>query len=808
MATLISAADGSFQGANNYASISTSSNASLFTTTISVNTTTSVATSGTFTTAIADTLDGLLMHCKKNVGGTGTVTVTLYSDAGITVVRSLTFNASDLPSDFSWVFIKFGSSVAGNGLTVNRIGVSSSVNASAAFSASSGTNWCRAIRKTALVTPAVTDIFYLVGEITGAGAITSRNQTMLSTVSTDITNGMTIGYMGTLAFGTASSTTYIFATDSNVTIWSGGTMTMGTVGTPMPSTSSAQFRQVNASITTTFTVKAGGTLSGYGAGKTNWSTLAANSAAAATSSTLSVTPTGWLSGDVLAFASTTRTNTEAENKSLTGTPGSSSLSHSALTNAHSGTSPTQCEVGNLTRNVRFGGTVVAGMVDLVMDPGATISFTNAVLQYAPTTGYAVTAVAGSFTLDGCVLDYTLGSASNTAVGLTIATGVANVSVTNSVFYNHGGGALVVSGAPSSFTFTGNLIIQKTTTATSAVQLSSIAFTFSTNTVTCSGASGIMVNATDTIVTMSGNTAHSNTADGIRFSGAGTGGTISNMTVWRNGAYGANFTATQTNLTLDTGTAFGNATANFNVAANLFRCSFPTWTIDSGATLTCPIGLKLSSGAFVRTTFVTSTFGSGSSHATGDVSIVASSNFIVSDSGFNNCLLASTTEVDGQTNMAAYSVLFSQNHDQVAGAARTWLPGATIRNDTVIYNTATPSARGTPTTAARKSSITVIRVPVPNGESASVSVYVRKSVIGDGTAYNGAQPRLILKAAPGAGIATDVVLDTATSAADGAFEQLTGTSAVVTDDVVLTVIVDYDGTTGWINTDDASATLIP
>lgn len=93
-----------------------------------------------------------------------------------------------------------------------------------------------------------------------------------------------------------------------------------------------------------------------------------------------------------------------------------------------------------------------------------------------------------------------------------------------------------------------------------------------------------------------------------------------------------------------------------------------------------------------------------------------------------------------------------------------------------------------------------RVAVANTTTVSVTVSTRRSAAGDGAAYNGNQPRLIVLANPAVGIASDTVLDTHT-AADGTWEQLSGTTAAVTDDGYLDFIVDCDGTTGWINVDD-------
>ena len=97
----------------------------------------------------------------------------------------------------------------------------------------------------------------------------------------------------------------------------------------------------------------------------------------------------------------------------------------------------------------------------------------------------------------------------------------------------------------------------------------------------------------------------------------------------------------------------------------------------------------------------------------------------------------------------------------------------------------------------------IHVAVANGATLTPTVKVRESVAGDGTDYNGNRIRLIVKANPAAGIASDTVLATATASSEGAFESLSGTTAAVTDDAVLEFVVDCDGTTGWVNVDTFS-----
>lgn len=94
------------------------------------------------------------------------------------------------------------------------------------------------------------------------------------------------------------------------------------------------------------------------------------------------------------------------------------------------------------------------------------------------------------------------------------------------------------------------------------------------------------------------------------------------------------------------------------------------------------------------------------------------------------------------------------------------------------------------------------VALDKSNTTTISVYVRKSIIDDGSVYNGSDPRLILVRNPSMGIYNDTVIDTLslTNDVSGSFVQLLGSSPTVIDNGVLEYYVDCDGTTGWLNID--------
>jgi hypothetical protein len=138
-------------------------------------------------------------------------------------------------------------------------------------------------------------------------------------------------------------------------------------------------------------------------------------------------------------------------------------------------------------------------------------------------------------------------------------------------------------------------------------------------------------------------------------------------------------------------------------------------------------------------------------------------------------------------------------------------GGTVQTDSVIFQTASPSMRMTPNPAVTDKLPSApagrgIHAAAASGRQVLFSVYVRKSAAGDGAAYSGAQPRLIVRANPAVGFNADVVLDTM-AVAVGNWELLSGSTSALTDDGALEAYVDCDGTTGWINVDDWAAALV-
>jgi hypothetical protein len=150
------------------------------------------------------------------------------------------------------------------------------------------------------------------------------------------------------------------------------------------------------------------------------------------------------------------------------------------------------------------------------------------------------------------------------------------------------------------------------------------------------------------------------------------------------------------------------------------------------------------------------------------------------------------------------------HEGVSGAFTTYTPLGRITKDYVIFDTTnlglSSSTRLTPTSVASKLTSDKV-IAVPSGRSLKVTVGVRRSVIGDGVAYNGALPQLVVKKNYSIGLTSDTILATATVASSGAFEFITGVTPVATDNGAFTFCVICDGTAGWVNVDSWSVEII-
>lgn len=813
MANLISNASSTWTGASTWALTETGTSATQTTRSASTNTTTSYVYSSAFTGTNTNVVDGVLLYIDR-VTTTGTFSVALSEDNGTTATREVTINASDLGADPGWVFFKFGSTLTLDGGTDYKVGIkgSSAGNVAVYRDATAG-NWTRLLRRTTAATAAAADNLYVVGEWTAAGTGTDITVTMDSTAATDY-GTLDIGDRGILTWGTTAATAYILQLSGNLNVWEGGLYNQGTVATPMPRDSTATL-QFDCTTDGEFglIINDGGTAVLQGQSRTSGKNIdrcLLNTDEAIASTSLGVdTDTGWLDNDRIAVASTTRTATQCEAGTLNGNAGASSLTvdgfagaGGGLANAHSGTSPTQAEVALLTRNVVVRSVSTTAMAYVSVTAGGNLDADWTEFRYLGENavgkrGVELATTTGAVTLDYCsICDVEDGGLYLTGTSLS-----GSIVINDLVMYNcanvNGTSAINVA-ATSGVPVIADTLVIRTATSSSAVSIVDIGMTLTNLTVVGATAGGIFINEVvsgPVLTGINGLVAHSCGSIGIQLASGPL--RVDGVTAWRNSSFGL---STSWHMEVLNATMFGNLTANVRLSGGYLLLVSPVLNGDSTFSTTDGLTSAASGG---KIKIISGDFSTASGIKTAHTSDINTTNTLNPiDISLVNTKLGAATEIASQSTLGHAFIVTSQRHDQTDGDHRYWKRTGTGRTDSTIYNTAAPSERLTPSNASEKLESGSRYVAVDDTGTKTISVYVRKSQAGDGAAYNGNQPRLVVKRNDAIGVTSDTVLDTMTAAV-GSWEQLSGTTAAATDDGAFEVVVDCDGTTGWINVDDWS-----
>lgn len=816
MSSLISRATGNFTASTTFALCNpTAELDSEAGTTVS---TTSPVYSSTFTPG-AITVDGIALKLSSRTSG-GTLTVELFNNTAGSSVATVTVNIADLSTNGTgWHFFKFGSSQLLIAANAYKIGVSTSTAGTVTiFRDATAANWSRELRTTTTQAPAAGDKIICAGELSGAGTGSSFVITMDNTAttifgSTSFPQSISVNLHAQLGYGVAASTAYYLKYNGIFKVFSDGIFNIGTSGSRIPASSSAVLEMNSAAnVDTGLVIDNNATFNVYGDNtRTTVATLmTADKAAAATVITLASTA-GWSAGDVLAFAPTSRTPTDAEIKTILTVDSSTQVTlTSGLTNAHSGTSPTQAEVINLTRNIKIRGisSPLQGYIQIIGSAVANIDYAEFTRLGSGTSnkrGIDIQVSTGSCSMTHCSNH---DSTVSNSIGFNV-TGAAsnNVTLQYNVSYNIANAHYqVLATTGTNWLIDSNVAITNAD-STSMYLIGDIGGTFTNCTATGSQATtGMQIGETSGTITgtYTNLTSHSNFSTGIAMTSITLGGTLGIFTIWRNGGNGFQINNFISNVYFSGMTLFGNAIGGIAFAAGSSSLTFDSITASGDTSFSTPVGVTVATGTMVaKILFTNSTFGVASgifnAHTAGDFTF---NSRCYADIVLNNCNLASTVPVANQSNLVIGSNIGSEKNGQVAGNQKSWTLNGTISIDTVIYNTASPSQRLTPSSASLKLQSGPFQIAVANGQTLTPTVYTRESVVGDGTAYNGNQPRLIVQKNVAMGIASDTVLATA-SVAVGSWGSISGTTAAVTDDGVLSFIVDCDGTAGWVNVDDVT-----
>jgi hypothetical protein len=781
-------------------------------------------TSGTTFIPGAITADAILLKLATRTGTSGTVSVRLFNSTGAVVVAGTTVdvNTLDLPNTTTatWVMFKFAAPVTLLAATNYTIQVASSIAGNANFMRKSATasDWTFGLRTTATQLPVAGDQVLIASEYTQLSTSTNYVVTM------NVTSGVSIGTAtagqaaievnnsATLAWSVAGASNYPMTLTGGWYTNHGGISTIGTLASPMPSTSTAVITLTQAAnVQHGIITRGNGSFTTYGTTKTTKAYLAANAVTGATSLTTDVS-TSWVNGDSLAIASTSRLVAECETALMSGNATGTTVPVAAITFNHDGSSLSnvaKAEIINLSRNVKITGTSIALQTYFVAQNNATVvlGYTEFALFGSATAnarGVEFQQTTGSTTVTGCSFR-NFESVSSVGVYINSVT-PPTTTISNCVFYRLVTNSIltVVNTTPITvndcWSIGGTLMNNNngmvfagqtgTFTNLNAAGSSATGISFTgTNIVSPFTASNIIAHSctaanlaiqtncdiTDTVAIFSSITSYRSLADGLGM-GVGTIGTV-NGTI--NGAY-----------------LFGNATRGITLTL-AFDWVFNNLNIYGETSYPQTSGVVFNNHA-MDNVLDSCVIGSPVAHTTADITDVCVRN--QHQLVLRNCLLASTTEISGQANYTVQSWTQSARHDQTAGNQKSFYKYGVATLDNTFYVVSAPSQRLTPNSTISKFRSVEKRIAVPTGKRAKVSVWVRKSVVGDGTVYNGSEIRMVQLEDSAIGVNTDTVLTSSTAASYGAFEKITGTTAVVTDNGVVRIVLDCDGTTGWINSD--------
>ncbi len=861
MSTLVSIATGNFTSSSSWGVVDSTSYLDSEAASTAIGT--SALDSSAFTPG-AITIDRICIKLAARAASpSGTFTLTLRNSSAGSDVVSVTVNVSDLPT-IGWACINIGSqtllaatnylvrvvcSAAGSQVTLYRNGTSN--------------NWTRLLVTTTTAAPASADQLVVIGELTGAGTGNSFTVTMDNTATTSFgptvsggpPQGITVNKRGTLTLGGAASTAYYLKWKGIFLVWGEGTINFGTSGSRLPATSSLTlFMDVATNADSSLKRMQDGVLNIYGADKLGKTTLSADEAAAQTVISLTAT-TGWQNNDQIGFTPT-NASTHYERRTIATVDSATQVTISAgLTNAHKGSDDVICTVVNLTRNIKLTSTdnthrgnlwIIAGgtgavtidCLEIIGDLVGTNSTNQRMVDLQLTAATTVT-------ITNCVINPGTEGAGNNNMGLYISGSTANnFDINGFISWRWIRPAITLAAATTGTDWQiRNCVAIGQTELTAAFDINSVLGQVNSNEVwACTG--GILFNELSSSWQMT---------DATRFTGnkcvfctigviigvLGNGVGIrvmalQNLTTLRN-TLGIHIATHIGRFENTNQLSIGDGGSSTQGGAMRFSrsCMMAILKDFVGASETSFVGqqaITLSDTTNnwpVRIFAYNCSFGvaSGTRLVYNDATLrisypnQASFQLFADKCSFgNSVLLTSGTGVPG-TNFQADTVhqvvgdhidasgclIQCQRYGGTAGDHRTFVAQGTLKTDTAISRTASPSERLTPTTASYKLRSSPLQVPVASGSGFTINVYVRKSASGDvgGADYNGNQPRLILRRNDSMGITADTVIDTMTVAV-GNWEQLTGTAiASAPDDGTLEFYVDCDGTAGWINIDDWS-----
>ena len=792
--------------------------------TINAGTTNSFA----FTLTGGTTYEGYILQLREsNLISTMTF---CFNFSGGTNIRCVTVNLSDLSGTTlstqtgGYYYLKFATPYTTSGTSGYSYSISTTTGTVIMYNTNSINQFSGGLVQSTTATPASGDTLFILGAISGTSTPPYNTVTFDQTGSTPYAF-VEVGGYGKMVLENVSGKNYQLpiltggairvrnlVTSQNGILEFGNSTTRANSGSTLTITLSASTNIFNGIF-----VRGNSTFRMYGMQRTRYGRLGADVNSGATSITLQSAPTNWLSGDTLAFGSSIRSATPTvETKNITGTTVGTSVPIQALSAAKSGSTAQFTPVLNLTSNIKIYGQSTSLGYNIQTDLGSpTFDLDNVEMRYF-----------GSATATDLVGVYLQGTSATTVQSITNSALYESSTTTPQAYISN-------TTTTSNVTFTGNSIYGLTTIADSiGVRLVASNTVSSPNFIITDnygvgGASEIFT-INDPRVTFRNNVVNGVAAGGMSFTwtypyvytaitSVITNNEVSNCatgpTITASPFSGTNFTVIKCNgngLVIAGGTDIvvenSNSSGNtYNIGSNgpYFDCYIRNSSCGGMAGFVSTANVNFSSnidGLYLENCNFSSSNVTGphlrQQNAGGTLNYPSTSRNSFFGTGITlNGAVSSTSK--GLQNFFTY-----QNYQQVKNSGLTSYYYGTTSIDSTIFDNISPSFKCQPSSAVFPLNVPAFYVAVRSGATKTISVKVRKSVVGDGAAYNGAtQPYVWLPPNGNLGSQfTGITVMTASNAANGAWETLTYTTPVCNDDTVLQFWVFQIGTTGWVNWD--------
>lgn len=752
---------------------------------------------------------------------------------------SVTISGTSIPTDGGWVVLKFSSPVTLLAATAYTIRFSSSVaSAFTVFRNATTSNLSRALITTTTAVPTTNDQLIIAGHYTGTGDAGSDVTVTLDQTgsavqfgTTALTQSISIARRGTLQLANASGQSYVMK-HRGICQVRGGTLRLGSSGSRLDSTSSFVWTADCVSQADSGWHFHSGTVDIYGAAnKAKWTTLEASITSGASKLLTVASTTGFSVGDGVYITTTNgTTRTQDTIATVTAINSPTTMTITSASFAHTGTNDSngdrRARVVNLTRNLMFLGinTTLPAYIDHTNT--AVVNLSYMAFWYSGSTatttgkrGYDCRPASGGSLNMQYSCFYAGGTTNSLLMNVAPTAAAVPITIQHSTFIRGGASNVSQSIAGASAT--------------------TIEFCLSAGSVTghcyvVTGANFIVRNCEAIGAQTTGNIGGFNIGADNTNALPVTGDISNNYIAFCN--YGMLYSnGSSSRAYLMNNWTIVECPAGLYLGLNQYftvkeRQVFGNWTTYGGSTNGILIGL-LGTGPwdFINCTFnlgagswtqllqcstsaankhdvrlINCTINNGSlANIVAPSSFVQNGNFrLINCTGMGSVPLVTSAQIPY---LFEEMVISSQKHNGTNDSHRAAIKQGTVETDTTIKDTGrTRSCRLTPFSASVKCGSAMIwRVRVTGGTTITPQVRWRKSVVGDGAAYNGNQPRLIIKRNDAVGVSADTVLATATNAANGAWENQSGTSVTFTDEGEVCLYVDCDGTTGWINIDSIS-----